>query len=70
MILENVSIDDAKAISLSHESRIERKRQTNISPLPSVNLSVITATDKNQNIVQNSHNSQAQASLQQHIDSL
>lgn len=33
-------IDDAKALLLSHESQIEKRRIVKISPLSSVNLSV------------------------------
>lgn len=40
MLGEKVTIEDAKALLLSHESQIERRKTVQISPLPSVNLSV------------------------------
>lgn len=42
MLGEGVTINDVKAFFLSHESQLESKRVANVSPLPSINLSVKT----------------------------
>lgn len=67
IISERIIIDDAKTLLLNHESKIKRRRQAKIYPVPSFNLSVATPTNRNQNVVHNSQNDQAQASLQQHM---
>lgn len=41
MITEKVIIDDVKTLLLKHESRLERRQTSVISPLLSVNLSII-----------------------------
>lgn len=45
-----MSSDDAKALLLTYESRIERRHQANISPLSSVNLSVAPLITRSKNV--------------------
>lgn len=47
---DHVTIDDVKALSLSHKNKLDRKKALNISPLPSLNVSV-----KNQAPISNSN---------------
>lgn len=52
MIFERMIVEDAKTLLLSHDNRIEIRRQANILSLPSVNLSVVTSSNINQYVVQ------------------
>lgn len=38
MLKEKITIDDAKALILSHESTLKRRKTTLISPLPTINV--------------------------------
>lgn len=67
MIFEKLIVEYTKALLLSHESRIGRRPQANISSLPSINLSVSISSYTNKHVVQYSQNNKDQASSSQHI---
>lgn len=37
---EYITVNDAKTLLLTYESRLERGKEVSVSPLPSVNLSI------------------------------
>lgn len=47
MLLENITIDDAKTLLLTHESGLKRRKSIPISPLPFINFTMKNNTNSN-----------------------